>query len=390
MLLPAAPLTASGIRRALAWSAVALGACTLLALRAVAGAFTERRLDAEFFVTGFGLQAAWVALYYLTWVILTPFVFLTARWLPFERGRMVRALVFHLPVSVAVSSVVFTLLSVLFGAVVLGYGWPSASEVLEPFWTRALAARAATDTLTYWVVLGAGHALRLYDDDWARSLRAAELERSLVAAQVESLRMKLQPHFLFNTLNSISFLAIERDARAVVAMVERLASLLRASTSSSGRQLVPLDEELTLLDQYLAIEELRFKDRLRVARRIDPAARDARLPSLVLQPIVENSIKHGFSRRLDASRLEIAVRCDGAFLIVEVFDDGPGVPEGWDLATHCGRGLRNVLQRLDALYRGAWTFTLENAPGGGAMARLRIPFRAGAATGGAAGTSNGR
>ena len=98
------------------------------------------------------------------------------------------------------------------------------------------------------------------------------------------------------------------------------------------------------------------------------------MPSLVLQPIVENSIKHGFSKRMDASRLDIAIERDDDTLTVTVTDDGPGLPEGWDLTTHCGRGLRNVIERLDALYRGRWSFTLRNARSGGTVAELRFPF----------------
>jgi LytS/YehU family sensor histidine kinase len=145
-------------------------------------------------------------------------------------------------------------------------------------------------------------------------------------------------------------------------MVERLGALLHSSAQSSGRQLVTVGEELSLLDQYLAIEEVRFTDRLRVVRRIPPAVVDALIPSLVLQPMIENSIKHGFSRRIDAGRLELAILRDGDSLLVTVEDDGPGVPSGWDLATHCGRGLKNVIERLEKLYPGAWTFTLRNLP----------------------------
>lgn len=355
------------------WGIVALAACLLLALRSTGTAFATRGLAEDFTLSKFGDQAAWVAFYYLMWAVLTPLVFATVRRRPIERGNWVRPLLFHLPVSVAVSVAASVLLSILFGGLWLQRGWPTLDTLLSPFWTQYAALRAFNDTTMYWIVLGAGHAIRYSDDARIRRLEAATLERALVSAQVDALRMKLQPHFLFNTLNSISFLAIERDTASVVAMVERLGNLLRASIASNGRQFVPLDEELALLDEYLAIEELRFKDRLQVVRRIDPAARAARVPSLVLQPIIENSIKHGFSRRLDAHRLEIDIGREANALVVTVTDDGPGLPEGWDLATHCGRGLRNVLERLDALYRGAWSFSLENAPGGGAVARLRMP-----------------
>jgi LytS/YehU family sensor histidine kinase len=232
-----------------------------------------------------------------------------------------------------------------------------------------------TDPLTYGMILAAGFALRAYDENRERERNAADMRRALVASQVEALKMRLQPHFLFNTLNSISFLAVEKDVDGVVSMVDRLGGLLRSSMQVTGRQLVTVREELALANQYLEIEEIRFTDRLTVTRRIAPGVMDALIPSLVLQPMIENSIKHGFSRRIDASRLEIAIRRDGDALVVTVEDDGPGVPPGWDLATHCGRGLKNVIERLEKLYPGDWGFSLRNQPRGGAIARLRIPWQ---------------
>jgi LytS/YehU family sensor histidine kinase len=240
----------------------------------------------------------------------------------------------------------------------------------------SFSGSAVSDTLIYWLILAAGFGVAAWDEGRARHRSAADLQRALVAAQVDALKMKLQPHFLFNTLNSISFLAVEKDADGVVRIVERLGSLLRASMQAGGSHLVTVRDELALLDQYLSIEEVRFADRLHVVRRIAPAAMDTFIPSLVLQPMIENSIKHGFSRRIDASRLELAIHRDGDALVVTVEDDGPGVPAGWDLATHCGRGLKNVIERLEKIYPGAWAFTLKNHPRGGAIARLKIPWQA--------------
>jgi signal transduction histidine kinase len=361
-------------RRAAAYVAVALAACTLLAARSAAVRHISADLDRTFFLGGFDERLSWVALYYLTWIALTPAIFWSARRYPIRRDQWAGPALVHGLASQVVPGVVMVALSVVFGELVLDRGWANLSDLLTPRWFRLALVHAFTDSLIYLVILGAGHGFALYDAWQARRLQAAELERSLVAAQVDSLKMKLQPHFLFNTLNSISFLAIEGETSAISTMVERLGSLLRASMSSNGRQWIPLDDELALLDQYLSIEELRFRDRLRVTRRIAPAARGARVPSLVLQPIVENSIKHGFSKRLDASRLDIEVARDDEWLVVRITDDGPGLAPGWTLDTHCGRGLRNVIERLAALYRGAFSFALTNAPGGGALAELRIPY----------------
>ncbi|MDO8835112.1 MAG: histidine kinase, partial [Vicinamibacterales bacterium] len=336
----------SRARRAALFGAAAAVVCALLALRTVGARYLTATLDRDFLLSDIDERVLWSVMYYAMWAVLTPFIFASARRYPVRRDRWAGPLVVHGVAGLVVSAVGLVLLSVLFGGLARRE-WASLGSLVSSAWLQLGAVHAVADSLVYWVILAAGHGLRLYDESQARRLRTAELERSLVAAQVDSLKMKLQPHFLFNTLNTISFLAIERDTATVGEVVERLGSLLRASMASNGRHLVPLDDELALLDEYLAIEELRFKDRLRVVRRIDPAARAARVPSLVLQPIVENSIKHGFSMRLDASRLEIDARRDGEDLYVTVRDDGPGLPPGWDLATQCGRGLRNVVERLD-------------------------------------------
>jgi two-component system, LytTR family, sensor kinase len=368
--------TRRSVKRAAIYAAVAVMVCAGMALRAAAARMAEQGLSASFMLDSLQQDFLWVAAVYASWAILTPLIFVTARRFPFSRSTWVRALVFHLPVSVIATVVSRVALAILFGGLVLGHGWPPGpTHLLRPFWIHYMLARAITETWFYWVILGAGHVVMWRDEAEARRVQEAELARAITAAQVDALTMKLQPHFLFNTLNSINFLALERDTTALVTMVERLGNLLRASIRSTGSHLVPLEEELALLDQYLAIEEVRFRDRLRVERHIDPSAAGALIPSLVLQPIVENSIKHGFARRLAASRLELTIRADQDMLSIMITDDGPGLAPGWDPATHCGRGLRNVMDRLHAIYGDRWSFVLRNATPTGTVAELRVPRR---------------
>jgi two-component system LytT family sensor kinase len=356
------------------WAAAGLGVPAALALRYTIAAAIEWDADPRYRLQP-SENLAWFAWYYLVWAALTPLIFASARRLPVTRQRWGIPIVIHVAIGVAVSAVAPTLACVAFSAVWRGLPWADLAGPMLPYWGDVLASRAVADPLLYWTILAAGLALGAYDDNRERERNAAEMRRSLVATQVEALKMKLQPHFLFNTLNSISFLAVEKDVDGVVSMVERLAVLLRSSLQVAGSQLVDVREELALADQYLAIEEVRFTDRLTVTRRIAPGAMDALIPSLVLQPMIENSIKHGFSRRIDASRIDIAIRRDGDALVVTVEDDGPGLAPGWDLATHCGRGLKNVIERLEKLYPGDWAFTIRNQAQGGAIARLRIPWR---------------
>jgi hypothetical protein len=356
------------------WAAAGLGGSLALSLRFTAGWALHLTADPRF-----GLwpseAAPWFAWYYLMWAALTPLIFASARRVPVTRRRWGLPVAFHVVTAVAVSAVAPTLACALFCLVWRSTTWAELTGPMLPYWRATLTFRAVTDPLTYGLILAGGFALRAYDENRERERGAAEMRRALVAAQVEALKMKLQPHFLFNTLNSISFLAVEKDVAGVVEMVDRLAVLLRSSMAVTGSQLVTVREELALADQYLAIEEIRFTDRLRVTRRIAPGVMDTLIPSLVLQPMIENSIKHGFSRRIDASRLDLVIRRDGDGLVVTVEDDGPGIPAGWDLATHCGRGLKNVIERLEKLYPGDWAFTLRNHAQGGATARLRIPWQ---------------
>lgn len=351
----------------------ALVLCAVLAMRQGGAMIVAETVDPRIRDVGLTGTVRWFVLYYLMWAALAPLVFYLGRRVRFRRGSWILPLGFHAAASLVIAVGAAVGLAVLFGGAVLHRGYPDYADLLTPFWTHYAAYRAIADTPLYWLILAIGAVLETYDEAQARRLQAAGLERSLIATQVDVLKMKLQPHFLFNTLNSIQFLALEKDKEAVVTMVARLANLLRASMAP-GSQLVSLEEELALLDEYLAIEQMRFGDRLRIVRCVDPTVKGARVPSLVLQPIVENSIKHAFSQRLDANRLEIAAFRDGDVLRVVVSDDGPGLPPGWELATNCGRGLKNVIERLDALYRNAWSLSLKDGDAGGVTAELGIPY----------------
>jgi two-component system LytT family sensor kinase len=355
--------------------AAALLICVALAFRSAATWSAALYLHPKFVLTGFDQRLAWIIAWYSMLLVLTPLVFYLARRVRFRRGHWLAPLGFHLPASVVVTVAAGVMLDVLFGGLVLGHGWPEGlRDFATPFWTQMALVYALGDTSWYWLILACGTLFASYDDYQAKRVQAADLERSLAAAQVDALKMKLQPHFLFNTLNSISFMALEHDTAAVTMMVERLGNLLRASMQSDGHQLISLAEELALVDQYLAIEEVRFKDRLRVVRRVNPAVAGALVPSLVLQPIIENSIKHGFSRRLDASLLEIAITRESDQLVTRIRDDGPGLPAGWDPSTSLGRGLRNVTERLNVLYGDRWSLALRNGDPTGTVAELRIPW----------------
>src|SRR5262249_867201 len=198
----------------------------------------------------------------------------------------------------------------------------------------------------------------------------AEARLRVAQAQLDALKMQLQPHFLFNTLNSISAL-LEEDPESADQMLARLGDFLRMTLQNSGAQELSLHEELEFLRCYLDIERVRFQDRLHVVFSIDPETLTARVPNLVLQPLVENAIKHGISKRAGAGVVEIAAQREGSTLLLKVSDDGPGE---FQPATGSGVGLANTRARLEQLYGSEHRFDFKQGDRGGFEVTLAIPL----------------
>ncbi len=204
------------------------------------------------------------------------------------------------------------------------------------------------------------------------ALQTTELERRLVEARLQSLRAQIHPHFLFNALNTISA-CTEASPQAARRLMGQLGNLLRASLTHAARPMVTLGEELTFLDDYLAIESARFEDRMTVRVHVDGDLLDIRVPGFLLQPIVENAIRHGIAPRLAGGDVEVSATRAGSTLTLRVRDNGVGLPAGWRLARDGGVGLKNVNARLEHLYGAAATFRVEPAAGGGVEVRIDLP-----------------
>lgn len=309
---------------------------------------------------------------YVAWALVTPGILYLSRKVPLLGRHPARAIIFHAVVPVALSLPFFYWRLIV--NVAFGLRLPPLTVLLAVPWGRVFMLQTVAAVPVYWLLLGLGTFLQFSREQAANELAEIDLRHSLAVAQHDALKMKLQPHFLFNALNAIASLARVGDTEAVVRVVDHLGTLLRLSMDASARQFVTLDEELALIDAYLAIEEVRFGDRLRIVRRIAPEARHALVPNLILQPLIENALVHGLSRRLDASLLEVAARREGRTLRIAVRDDGPGLPPEWSLAAHAGAGLKNVSDRVHGLFQGDGAFRMENGATGGAVAMLSIPF----------------
>jgi two-component system, LytTR family, sensor kinase len=231
----------------------------------------------------------------------------------------------------------------------------------------------------YGLLLLLNHVFRYYRRLREGELRASRLKTQLTQAQLEALKMQLQPHFLFNTLHSISAL-LHRDPDAADRMIARLGDFLRLTLENSGAQQVSLQKELEFLTCYLEIERVRFQDRLTTSVEVDTAALDAPVPNLILQPIVENALRHGIAQTRGPGRVEISAKRENGSLRIRVRDNGPGLATITrpDDGLKEGLGLSNTRARLEQLYGAAHRFELENAPGGGLIVTLEIPTAQGA------------
>jgi signal transduction histidine kinase len=364
---PAEPVSASPGNRRLLW-AVMLGAWTLVAV--------IDTTQAGFYLRAQEPHLGWtdaverVVPVWAIWALLTPVVFGAAARFPLDRGRLRRVLPVHLAVALGI---------VLAGAlaataVAMALGWPAGEgHGWGTMLQRYLARRLHVNLLIYAALVGAHHALVYHRRLREREAAAAELRTRLAEAQLQSLRTQLQPHFLFNTLNAVSVLALKGDTQSVVRMVSRLSDLLRLTLDGAPGQEVSLRQELAVLERYVDIERVRFPDRLEVRVDADPETHDALVPSLLLQPLVENAIRHGIAQTVGAGRVHVRAERREGRLWMEVRDTGPGFPPAG--AQREGIGLANVRARLACLYGEEGRFTLENAPEGGALVTVEVPFR---------------
>jgi sensor histidine kinase YesM len=222
----------------------------------------------------------------------------------------------------------------------------------------------------YWVILAVSHAVEYYRKLNERELKTAELEKSLTQAKLRALQSQLNPHFLFNTLHTISAL-MHIDVEKADRMVAKLSDLLRYALDSTDEHEVALRDEIAFLKRYLEIEQTRFGDRLTVTMDIPADTWDARVPNLILQPIVENAIRHGIEPHSKPGKIHLSARRENSQLILEVRDNGMGLNPN---KKREGIGTSNTRLRLQQLYGAKQTFTLENATEGGLLATIKLPL----------------
>ena len=229
------------------------------------------------------------------------------------------------------------------------------------------------DLLVYGLLLVIGAGLAVYQRAQNLEVRESRLEADLARAQLDALRLEIEPHFLFNSLNSIAALIRSRSSDRALSMLLELSELLRAAVEGRRQHTTTLAEETAFVKRYIDLQRVRFSDRLDVRYEIAPESERCAVPTFLLQPVVENAFRHGFARQSGACHLELAATVDGGQLHVSVRDDGAGLPPNFDLTEHAGTGLGNARLRLQRLYNGAAQIHVERADGGGTVAHIRLP-----------------
>jgi two-component system, LytTR family, sensor kinase len=250
----------------------------------------------------------------------------------------------------------------------------SGPLTFELFMRTGFPVELFTGFYKYWLIVMIYWTLDYSRKYRERELRAAQLETQLANAQLQALKMQLHPHFLFNTLHAVSMLNFT-DVDASNRMLVQLSDLLRITLENSGNQEVRLRNELDFLRRYLEIEQTRFHDRLSVEIDADPRLLDAYVPNLILQPLVENAIRHGVGKLARPGHVRVRAMRNGNDLILEVRDDGTGLPDSWDLESDGGIGLSNTRARLTQLYGTRQSFELSPLATGGVLARILMPLR---------------
>ena len=316
------------------------------------------------FVSQSVLYSVWIPVTVLVWRITRGWDPSTLGWWRFA----IRFVALFVVVGAAQSAAYIGLSSVALRA------W--TTRVPGPFlrsWTNYLTSSLYVETVVYAAIVGTGQAIIMYGRWRERERQAVTLQAELSEARLETLRAQLHPHFLFNSLHTIASLVRDNRNADAVRLISGLSDLLRRVLNSKDAT-IALEEEVELARRYLEIQDARFGDRIHSSIEVDPSLAGARVPALVIQPLLENAIRHGLSSRVEGGSVSVRVsRQDGAIRIV-VADTGVGVPPDWSIDRTTGTGLRNLRARLEALYGSAATLHAAADAGGGFRVDVTLPF----------------
>ena len=310
----------------------------------------------------------WGLLVYVIYTISRHFPFNEEKW----KTSLIANLIFCLLIAV-IHCYLYYYSAVLIDRIQFGSSMKTIGGIFQTYYRYNL--------LIYWVIMGFFLSVDYYrkykkrEQDAAElELKTSKLESQLVKAQLQSLKTQLQPHFLFNTLHTISGL-MNKDMKLAKKTIALLSDLLRISLDMKDRQVIRFKDELEFVNKYLEIQRTRFKDRLKIETEIQPETLDASVPTLILQPITENAITHGISPHKRPGILKIAALINAENLVLEIHDSGDGLRAKTEAENSNGIGISNTKERLRQMYPGDHTFELADSPVGGLLVRIRLPFK---------------
>ncbi|WP_223295331.1 sensor histidine kinase [Granulicella mallensis] len=328
--------------------------------------------QAVFSMKSEGMHHAWIRLFLITsvawfpWALVTPLISRLARLFPLARAWPIH-LVFCVTIGAAYSAW-NAWLEVLFNP----YAYATLPR-FAPAFTGHFFNEIVSALVLYGAILAVSSVIDSRDRLHAQQTETARLNEQLSLAQLDALRRQIEPHFLFNTLNSIAALVREHRNSDAIDMVAGLSDLLRRSLDTAPLQQVSLHEEVAFVRKYLDIQKMRFADRLQIQLEVPSELNDARVPSLILQPVVENAVKHGIAQRAQGGMIRITASRAAETLTLRITDDGPGLAPGWQGST-TGIGIANVRTRLQSFYGDASTLDLHNQPTGGVEVAMTLPL----------------
>lgn len=313
---------------------------------------------------------------YIGWAILTPVILTLVNFInKYFTGKW-KSAVLHILSAILIS----VLYSFIFA--ISSFGFYENVPSFPNHWKNLLISQSASNLLIYLLIAVFSYAVSWYKQYKTSELervnlklRNAELNQKLKQSQLNSLRMQLNPHFLFNTLNSVTSLIRTRKNKIAVNVIVKLSQLLRYTIHDSNENLITLKQELSFIKKYLDIEKIRFSERLEIEYEIGDQTENALLPNLILQPLVENSLKHGLSKLEKKGIIIISSELKDQNLILTIEDSGIGIPEKWDWEKNTGIGLKNTVNRLKSMYPDKYKFQIENNKFQGVKVMISIPFQ---------------
>ncbi|HKJ34093.1 MAG TPA: histidine kinase [Balneolales bacterium] len=310
----------------------------------------------------------------IVWGAVTPIVLWFASIYRIEAHNWVKNLLIHAAACLVLAPFL-VMSSFLIDLLVkwIGSALPDNPSFVTAAFNAQIFANSFDNILTYIIIVGMYHVYEYYQRYRERELKAAKLEAQLATARIDLLKAQLNPHFLFNTLNAISIVK-DKDLEMADQMITDLSEMLRFIMDNIHKQEVTLREEIDFLDRYISLQKKRFEEKLEFSTDIDPGSWNAMVPSLILQPLVENAIEHGIRNHTDGGKIDIKCVRDNNHLAFEIRDNGAGLQKK-PSRNGKGIGVSNTRERLNALYGSDYTFELENRDEGGVSVTLKIPYR---------------